>query len=81
MLEIMRKYPRTEAYQEIKPKDIIVTKYEEEVTYEGNCTLIKKIKKQTNLTKLINETKKLVKLSNAEEKLQQLEKIFTNKER
>ncbi len=84
MLEIYKKNrvvkPMTD--EEIKelsePKDIIVTKHQEQVTYnkDGSKT-IKRIPKKINITKKINETAKLIKETTAEQKLKELERIFT----
>lgn len=60
------------------PADIIIHKFEEKTEYLKDGTKqIKKVKKEINLTKKINETKKLLKNYSAEEKLQEIEKVFT----
>lgn len=60
------------------PKDIIITKYEEKTEYLKDGTKqIKKIKREINITKKINETKKILKNYSAEEKLQEIEKVFS----
>ena len=61
-----------------KIKDVIVKKYNEVETYtEEGDKLTRRVPKEVNVTKLVNETKKLVKNASAEEKLAELEKIFT----
>lgn len=62
------------------PADCIVTqiKTKQEIDEAGNI-VIKKIYKQKNLTKLINETAKLVKqnsIYSAEDKLNELKKVI-----
>ena len=61
-----------------KNNDIIITKYEDKVSYlEDGTKQIKKVPHNVNLTKKINETKKLIKAATTEEKLAQIERIFT----
>ena len=63
---------------ERKPhKDIYVTKTKTVVTYENGCRVERQIKKEVNITKMINESKKLVKQNTAQEKLNEIEKIFS----
>lgn len=77
MLEIERKKHHNVEHVPA-PEDITITKYEEKTEYLKDGTKqIKKVKKEINLTKRINETKKLIKAATTEEKLAQIEKIFT----
>ena len=81
MLEIMKKtYPEREITKDLKEnlrQEIVITKYEEEITYENGAKIIRKIPHNVNITKMVNESKKLVKNYTAEEKLAELEKVFT----
>ena len=64
--------------QELKqPANIIVTKHEEQTTYENGARITKRIPKKVDVTALVNETKKLIKTMTAEEKIAEVEKIFT----
>ena len=83
MLEIYRKHTPApiitkEIKDQLKPKDIIITKYkdEESVNEDGSITH-KRIPINVNITKKINEEKKLIKTYTAEEKLIELEKVFS----
>lgn len=59
-------------------KDIIITKYKNETTYnEDGSRTEKRVPVKVNITKKVNETAKLVKEQTAAEKLAELEKIFT----
>ena len=77
----MKKREIPKNIEPIKDKDVIVLKIIEEEDFDdqGN-KIIKRRKKQVNLTKLINETAKIAKQSaviTAEEKLKEMQKIFT----
>jgi hypothetical protein len=58
-------------------KDIYVTKTKTIVTYENGCRVERQVKKEVNITKMMNESKKLVKQNTAQEKLNEIEKIFS----
>ena len=83
MLEIYRKPTHApvitkEIKEQLRTKDIIITKYkdEETVNEDGSITH-KRIPINVNITKKINEEKKLIKTYTAEEKLIELEKVFS----
>ena len=57
--------------------DIIVNRIRTVTTYENGLKVERQIKKQVNVTKMVNETKKLIKQETASEKLAEIEKIFT----
>ena len=69
MLRVNKK-PKTNDFEKIPNRDIIVSKvsYVTEYDKEGN-RVIKKVVKKVNLTKSINETAKVLKTLSAEEKL------------
>ena len=79
MLEVCR--PQTQHVKEEdipKKKDIIITRYTTTTEYDKNRNqIIKRIPKQVNITKVVNESKKLLKRQNAEKTLAELEKYFT----
>lgn len=62
-----------------EPKDIIIKRVNtvEEITPEG--TLIKRIEKEVNVTRLVNETKKILKQETAIEKIDNITKELLNK--
>lgn len=64
-----------------KAKDIIVRQPIKKVEYQEDGTKIEKtVYRETNITKLVNETVKVVKQSavnTAEQKLREMEKIFS----
>lgn len=76
MIEILRNQNQITKPVEIKHQDIIVTKYEERETYDGNKKIIEQIPIKTNLTKKIQETAKLVKANSAIEKMTEIEDAF-----
>ena len=72
------KTPKRKEIPEYKQKDIIITKYKNETTYnEDGSKTVKRVPVMVNITKKVNETAKLVKEQTATEKLAELEKIFT----
>lgn len=64
--------------EEAQIEDIIITKYEKQITYdeEGN-KIEKRIPVKVNITRKVNESAKLIKEYKAEEKLAEIEKIFS----
>lgn len=64
-----------------KAKDIIIRQPIKKVEYQEDGTKIEKtVYRETNITKLVNETVKVVKQSavnTAEQKLREMEKIFS----
>lgn len=62
-----------------EPKDIIVKRVEtvEEITDDGTFT--RRIEKEVNITRLVNETKKMVKQLTAIEKVENVTKELLNK--
>lgn len=79
MIEILRDQRQSMEPNKKEERDIIVTKYEEKVTYDTANPNIKKIELvpvKTNLTKKIQETAKLVKADAAREKMAEIEDAF-----
>lgn len=75
MLAVLKKTPQRKKYKD--PDDIIVTKYETIVeVIDQNTMTSKRVAKQVNITRLVNETKKLVKQNAAAEKINELKEIL-----
>lgn len=75
MLAVLKKTPQRKKYKD--PDDIIVTKYETKVeVIDQNTMTSKRIAKQVNITRLVNETKKIVKQNAATEKINELKEIL-----
>jgi hypothetical protein len=70
--------PKIIDMEEAQIDDIIITKYEKQITYdeEGN-KIEKRIPIKVNITRKVNESAKLIKEYKAEEKLAEIEKIFS----
>lgn len=76
MIEILRDQRQKTEPVNIKKNDIIVTRYEEQETFENNKRIIEYVPMKTNLTKKIQETAKLIKADAAREKMAEIEDAF-----
>lgn len=78
MLEIMKSQVQATEMPEVKRQDIIVTKHETQVEYRDGMRIERRLARQVNITKMVNETKKLIKRDTAtliKNKVKELEKI------